>query len=178
MKKAITYIFFVIILFSQNCLAQPSSFRGTFYFNLNDDDDAYKTVTTDEIQSKNIRFLSYDKQSVLKYDTIQKAFSYTTKGLEKKQFAIVYKKDTIYVDYPSLDFGNSVFVKTPIPLKGKSYSFFNEKSYDALHSNCRGKVLTVFYLCDGCLISRYEMIEETKKQLKKYNFLYTINLEK
>jgi hypothetical protein len=178
MEKLITYIFFAIVLISQNCFAQPSPFRGTFFFNLNDDEDKYKPITIDEIESKNIRFLSYNKESIIKYDTIQKAFSFTTKGFENKQFAIVYEKDTIYVDYPSLDFGNSVFIKTPIPLKGKSYSFFSEKIYDAIHSNCRGKVSTIFYLCDGCLIRQYEMTDETKKQLKKYRFLYKINLER
>ena len=179
MKKVITYIFFALVLISQNCFAQPSSFHGTLLFNLNDDEDTYKPITADELESKNIRFLSYDKQSVLKYDTIQKAFSFTTNGFEIKRFAIICKKDTIYIDYPSLDFGNSVFIKTPIPLKGKSFSFFNENTYDAMHSNCRGKVSTIFYLCEGCFISKqYEMPDETKKQIRKKYLTNIIKLEK
>jgi hypothetical protein len=177
MKKAITFIFFALMLISQSGHAQPSPFQGSLFFNLNDDENAYKPLTPDEVKSKNIRFLSYNKRSVVKYDTIQKAFSFTTEAFERKQFAIVYEKDTVYIDYPSIDFGNAVFVKTPIPLKGKSYSFYNDKTYDALHSNGRHKVSTIFYLCEGCLISRYEMTEETKKQLKRYPFPYTINLE-
>jgi len=178
MEKVITYIFFAIVLISQKSFAQPSTFRGTLFFNLNDNEDSYKPINIDEIENKNIRFLSYDKESIIKYDTIQKAFSFTTNGFVNKQFAIVYEKDTIYVDYPSIDFGNSVFIKTPIPLKGKSYSFYSKKIYDAIHSNYRGKVSTIFYLCDGCQIRQYEMTDETKKQLKKYRLLHTINLER
>lgn len=163
-----------MILISQNCFAQPGQFKGTLLFNLNDNTDSYKTITPSEIETKNIRFLSYYKNSVLKYDTTYKAFSFTTSGDEVKVFAIVYKSDTILIDYPSVKLDNSVFIKTPIPLVGKSFSFYNPYIYDAMFSNYRNKISSIFYLCDGCFISKqYEMSVKTKKLIQK-KYLTTI----
>lgn len=165
-----------MVLICNNCFSQPSLFPGTLYFNLNDDEDLYKSITPDELKYKKIHFLSYTKQSAVKYDTIQKAFSFTKKGLESNIFAIVYKNDTIYIDYPSM-VGSSVFIKTPIPLNGKSFSFYNEVTYDALHSNHRVKGYPILYLCDGCRISQYEMPDKRKLQIVKKRLTNIIKLE-
>lgn len=172
-------IFFIIFAFNIDALAQPSLFDGTLLFNLTEKENSWDFMTPDEFENKNIHILSFNKESTLKYDNLNKSFSFTTTGLYAKCFAIVYQKDTIYVDYPSLDFGNSVYVKTPIPLNGKSFSFYNEGTYDAMHSNCRSKVNTVFYLCDVCFISKqYEMPDKTRKQIRKKYLSNIIKLKK
>ncbi len=179
MKKLLKFIFFITVVISQNCFAQPTPFDGTLLFNLNDDVDSYKTITPAEMETKNIRFLSYYKNSTLKYDTLNKAFSFTTTGEERKLFAIVYKGDTIIIDYPSIKSANSVFIKTPIPLKGKSFSFYNEYTYDAMFSNYRGKVYAIFNMCDGCFVSRqYEMPLKTKKLIRMKYLTNIVKLNK
>lgn len=169
----------LITLTYLNVFAQPSDFSGTLLFNLTETENSWNPMSADEIVSRNISFLSFKKNSTLKYDSINNALSYTTDGYEINWLAIVYKKDTIYIDYPSVKLGNSVFVKAPIPLNGKSFSFFNENTYDAMHSNCRGRVNTVFYLCDACFISKqYEMPEKTKMQIRKKYLTNNIKLQK
>jgi hypothetical protein len=158
MKLNIFYIFFVIILTRGQSFAQPTPYGGTFLFNLTEQQYPSKLLTLDDLKNNDIYFLSFDKESVVKYDTVNKAFSFTSKG---------YENDTILIDYPSL-LGVSTFVKMPIPLEsGKSYSFSNQHIYDAIHSNKNKYLNDIFYLCQGCFLSRYEMDEEKIKSLKE-----------
>ncbi len=167
MKKKVLFIFFAILLVCGRGLAQPTPYKGTFLFNLTVQQYPSKLMTVDDLKNKGIRFLSFDNESVIKYDTVYNAFSITAKGFETKHFAIVHKNDTILIDYPSR-LGISIFVKAPIPLKGSSgYSFSNEYIYDAIHSNKNKYLNSIFYLCQGCILSRYEMNDETINGLKE-----------
>lgn len=177
MKPKILYTLFIIFIFSGMGFAQPSPYYGTILFNLTEQQYPSKLITVDDLKSKDIRFLSFDKESIFKYDTINNAFSLTTNGFETKHFAIVYKNDTILIDYPSRK-GVSIFVKVPIPLKGsKGYSFSNEYIYDAISSNKDKYLNSIFYLCQGCLLSRYEMKEEIIKSLKESIHWQTVVLK-
>jgi|SRR5690554_4641655 len=160
--KKLFYILFLTVLISFKGFAQPTPFDGTLLFNLTEKDYPSKHLTIEELKNKNIQFLSTYPNSIIKYDTIKKAFSFTTRGYESKGFAIAYKNDTIYISYPSLH--RDVFVKAPIPLNGKSFSFYNKFTYDAMHSN---RNIEIFNLCQGCMISQYEMSEEIIKQMEK-----------
>lgn len=167
MKLNTLYIFFIIILYCGQGFAQPTPYNGTFLFNLTEQLYPRNLLTVDDLKNKDIYFLSFDKESVIKYDTMNKAFSITTKGFETKHFAIVHKNDTIFIDYSSF-LGVSTFVKMPIPLESsKSYSFSNQYIYDAIHSNKNKYLNDIFYLCQGCFLSRYEMSEEIIKILKE-----------
>lgn len=167
MKLNTLYIFFAFILTCGQCFAQPTPYEGTFLFNLTEQQYPSKILTVDDFKNKDIYFLSFDKESLVKYDTVNKAFSFTSKGYETKHIAIVHKNDTILINYPSL-LGIRIFVKMPIPLEsGKSYSFSSQYIYDAIHSNKNKYLNDVFYLCQGCFLSRYEMNDETKKGLKE-----------
>lgn len=166
MKLNTLYIFFALILICGQSFAQPTPYGGTFLFNLSEHQYPSKLLTVDDLKIKTFT-LSFDKESIVKYDTLNKAFSITTKGFETKHFAIVHKNDTIFIDYPFL-LGVSTFVKTPIPLESnKSYSFSNQYIYDAIHSNKNKYLNDIFYLCQGCFFSRYEMNEEMIKNLKE-----------
>lgn len=177
MKKAYLYICF---LFTYHCVVgQPSPFYGTLLFNLTEESTG-KLITPDEIQSKDIRFFTfqdYNKKAVLRYDTIQKVFSIRMLGFESKLFAIIYKSDTIYIDYPSIN-DKSVYIQAPIPLNGKSYSFFNWTTYDAMYNNCKYNKLIIFYLCSWGALHNYEMTEPRRKQIKKMGRHNIIELEK
>lgn len=178
MKLKILYTLFTIFIFSGMGFAQPSPYYGTILFNLTEQQYPRKLITVDDLKSKDIRFLSFDKESIFKYDTINKAFSLTTNGFETKQFAIIHKNDTLFIEYPSI-LAVSIFVKAPIPLIGtKSYSFSNEYIYDAIHSNKSNYLNSIFYLCQGCFLSRYEMKKETKKRLKNSIHWQTVELKK
>ena len=167
MKLYKLYIIFAIIITCGQVFAQPQPYGGTFLFNLTKQQYPRKLLTVDDLKSNEIQFLSFDKESIVKYDTVNKAFSFTSKGFETKQFAIVYKNDTIFIEYPSL-LSVCTFVKMPIPLESSiSYSFSNQYIYDAIHSNKNKYLISIFYLCQGCFLSRYEMNEETKKGLKE-----------
>jgi hypothetical protein len=167
MKTKILYLLFLVFLFVGQLFAQPAPYYGTFLFNLTEQQYPSKLMTVDDLNKKDIRFLSFDKESIFKYDTINKAFSFTTNGIETKQFAIIHKNDTLFIDYPSI-LAVSIFVKVPIPLDSiKSYSFSNEYIYDAIHSNKNKYLNSIFYLCQSCFLSRYKMNKETKKRLKK-----------
>ena len=86
---------------------------------------------------------------------------------------------SVFIDYPSLPFISSVFIKAPVPLNGKSFSFYNRNTYDAMYTNHIYNNIRVFYLCQGCFLSeQYEMQEETKKGIEKKFFRHTIKLEK
>lgn len=162
--KKLLYLLFLTFFFSVKGLAQPTPFNGTLLFNLTEEEYARKPIITpEEVKSKNIQFLSTYPNSIVKYDTINKAFSFTTYGYEIKDFAIAYKNDTIYISYPSLH--KDVFIKTPIPLNGKSFTFYNKFTYDAMHSNKSD--IKIFNLCQGCIISQYETPEEIIKQIEK-----------
>ncbi len=179
--KAYLYIIFFTWLCNCCIQAQPSPFDGTFLFNLTDDENTGKLITPDEIGSKDIRFFTfqdYNKEAVLKYDTIQKAFSIRMRGFESKLFGIIYKNDTIYIDYPSVSHEKSVYIQAPIPLKGKSYSFFNWTTYDAMYNNCKYNNLNVFYLCSWGALHNYEMAEPKRRQMKKKGRSKIIELEK
>jgi len=179
--KTYLYIIILIVLYGYPALSQPSSFDGTLLFNLTEDENTGILITPNEIQSKDIRFFTfqdYNKKAVLKYDTIQKAFSIKMQGFESKQFGIIYKSDTIYIDYPSVSHGKSVYIQAPIPLKDKSYSFFNSQTYDAMYNNCKFNNLTIFYLCSWGAMQAYEMQEKTNKKLRKRGRTKMIELEK
>lgn len=179
--RACLYIIVVILFYGYPALGQPSPFDGTLLFNLTEDENTGILITPNEIQSKDIHFFTfqdYNKKAVLKYDTIQKAFSIKMQGYESKLFGIIYKSDTIYIDYPSVSHGKSVYIQAPIPLKDKSYSFFNWNTYDAMYNNCKFNNLTIFYLCSWGAMHVYEMQEETNKELKKRGRVKMIELEK
>lgn len=177
MKTVILFTLYLTCLLTGMSFAQPSSYDGTFIFNLTEKEYPSKLITIEELKTKDIRFLSFNKESIVKYDTINKAFSFTSDGFETKQFAIVHKRDTIFIDYPSVK-SVSVCLNTLIPLdKSNGYSFSNENIYDAISSNKNKYFNSIFYLCQGCLLSRYKMKEATKKQLHKYrHILNSINV--
>lgn len=163
MKKIVLLFLF---FFSVKGLTQPTPFNGTLFFNLAEEEEGKyigRAITPEELKNKNIQFLSTDLNSIFKYETINKAFSFTTNGYEIKNFAIAYKNDTIYISYQSLH--KDVFIKTPIPLNGKSFTFYNKFIYDAMHSNKSD--IKIFNLCQGCIISQYETPEEIVKQIEK-----------
>ncbi len=167
MRLNTLYIFFALIFICGQGFAQPTPYDGTFLFNLSEQQYPSKLLTVDDLKNKNIYFLSFDKESIVKYDTLNNAFSITTKGFETKHFAIVHENDTIIIDFPSL-LGVSTFLKMPIPIESsKSYSFSNQYIYDAIHSNKNKYLNDIFYLCQGCFLSRYEMNEEIKKSLNE-----------
>lgn len=167
-----------ILIFYFNGFAQPTPFRGTLLFNLVEKENTGKFINIAEFESRNIRLLSNYEDSKFKYDTIQKAFKFTTNGFEQKELALIYQNDTIFINYPSLRFVSAVFIKTPIPLNGKSFSFYNKNIYDAIHSNHCYDNFGIFYLCQGCFLSEYEMQENRKKQIRRKYFMYEIKLEK
>jgi hypothetical protein len=167
----------LILVFNFNGIGQPTPFRGTLLFNLSEKEyGAFLSIK--ELESRNIRLLSYDKNSEFTYDTIHKAFAFTTNGFEHKEFAITYKSDTVFITYPSLPFLSAVFIKAPIPLNGKSFSFSNKQIYDAIHSNKYYNEFRIFNLCQGCFITEYyAMPEEIEKQISKDIYIYIIKLK-
>jgi hypothetical protein len=166
------------LFFISNVNAQPAPFWGNLLFNFTEKGGFGEFLTIEEFKSKKIQLFSYNKESELKYDTLHKAFSYTTIGFEDKQFAIVYNYDTIFINYPSLPFVGAVFVKAPIPLNGMSFSFNNKYTYDAMHSNHYFNDFRIYYLCQGCFIlDTYSMTEETKKYIRKDLFTNAIKLK-
>ena len=178
MKKI--FIIFYLFAFQFNGIAQPAPYYATLLFNLTEEEYTGDLLTPDDLKSKNITFLSYNENSELRYDMIHKAFAFTTMGFECKDFAIIYNNDTIFINYPSIPFARLVFVKMPIPLNGKSFSFYNEYTYDALNTNHYYNKFSVFYLCQGCWISKqYEMSKEYKEHMREYFLNYnTINMKK
>ncbi len=166
MKKLFYILPFLFLTFQNKVFAQPTPYYGTLFFNLSEIENPYKSLTAKDIEIKDIRFLS-NHPAKLKYDTINKALAITTYGYEIQNFAILYKNDTIYIDYPSREYVKAVYIKTPIPLNGKNFSFYNKFTYDAMHSN--GYETKIFNLCQGCMISQYEMSEETLKRIEKFN---------
>lgn len=176
MKKIITYLLFLIL--NLNGFGQPTPFRGTLLFNLTETEYTGSLIKKEEFISKKIKILSRHKDCELKYDTIHNAFSFTTNGTECKEFAIVYKNDTVFIDYPSLPRVNAVHIMMPIPLNGKSFSFSNKFTYDAMHSNINYNNFNIFYLCQGCFLStQYEMTIETKKRKNKQYFINEVKLK-
>lgn len=166
MKKKTLFIFFAILLICKQGFAQPSPYESTLFFNLTKDDNKWTHIKPKEFESNDIQIMSA-VNSKLKYDTIRKAFSFTTNGFEQKAFAIVHKKDTIYIEYPSTVYTTGVFVVSPIPLNQKSYSFFDWKIYDAMYNNHKHNQLNVFYLCSLGYLHTYEMQNETIERLEK-----------
>lgn len=177
MKKNVTFL--LIIMLNLNGFGQPTPFRGTLLFNLTETEYTGSIIKKEEFLSKKIKILSASKGGELKYDTIHNAFSFTTNGTECKEFAIVFKNDTIYIDYPSLPTVNAVHIMMPIPLNGKNFSFSNKFTYDAMHSNMKYDKFNIFYLCQGCFLSKqYEMTLETKKRKNKKFIINEVKLEK
>lgn len=176
MNKIITFL--LIIILNMKGFGQPTPFKGTLLFNLTETEYTGSLIKKEEFISKKIKILSRQKDSELKYDTIHNAFSFTTNGTELKEFAIVYNNDTIFIDYPSLPRVNEVHILMPIPLNGKSFSFSNEFTYDAMHSNANYNKFKIFYLCQGCFLStQYEMTIETKKKRSKRYLTNEVKLE-
>ncbi len=175
MKHIFTIL--LTLLFNSESNAQPMPFNGTLLFNLTEKGNNGEFLTIEDFKSEKVRLLSYDSESELKYDTVHKAFSFSTTLYDIKEFAIIYNNDTIYISYPSKPNLEAVFVKEPIPLNGTSFSFSNKYIYDALISNHYLNDFGIFYLCQGCHISAiYEMTEETKMYLRKDLFTYQIKL--
>ncbi len=171
--------FMLIFVFHISGYAQPTPFRGTLLFNLAEKEYSGEWINVETYESKQIRLLSKYKDSELSYDTLHKAFAFTTNGAEHKEFAIIYQNDTMFINYPSLPFLAAVYIKSPIPLNGKSFSFSNPFIYDAIHSNKNMNGSRIFYLCQGCLLStQYEMKEEKKQQFNKKHFTFMVNLKK
>jgi hypothetical protein len=173
--------FLLIHLSIFNGIGQPTPFPGTLLFNLSEKEHG-QFFNIEDLENKNIQIMSYNEYSGFRYDTTHKAFAYTTTGFEHKEFIIIYNSDTTFIHYPSLLSLDAVFIKAPIPLNGKSFSFSDKQTYDAIHSNIYYNQFVIFYLCQGCFISDYyEMSEEmkmhSKKALNSYPF-YTIKLRK
>lgn len=146
-------------------VAQPAPYKGTLLFNLTEKEHTGEYIKVEGFKSKKVQLLSFDKESELTYDTLNKAFSFTTKGAVNKSFAIIYNSKTIFIHYPSLP-SLAVKVVMPIPLVGNSFSFYNSHIYDAIHSNKDYNSSRIFNLCQGCFISKeYQMEEKTKKWL-------------
>jgi hypothetical protein len=159
-------------------MGQPAPFKGTILFNLSLKEYG-KYLNSDDLDSMDIRLLAFNKDSEFRYDSLHNAFAFTTVGFEEKEFAIIYKSDTIFINYPSLPILNAVFIKAPIPLKGISYSFSSKQIYDAIHSNKNFNEDRIFNLCHGCFISDYyRMPEEIKTNISKDIFNFTIQLKK
>jgi hypothetical protein len=157
----------VIILFNLNGVAQPAPFRGTLLFNLTEKEHTGTYLRIEDFKTEKVQLLSYNKESKLKYDSINKAFSFTTNGSVMKNFAIVYKKDTVFISYPSLRYLKALSIVMPIPLNGKSFSFYTKYTYDAIHSNESSYFNNIYNLCHGCFISdTYSMSEEEKKEFQ------------
>ncbi len=178
--KKLLYLLFLAFFFSVKGLAQPSWYSGTLLFNFSEEPYIKPNITIDDFKNKTIQLLSSDENSTLKYDTINKAFSFTTKiGYEVKSFAVVHQKDTIFIDFPASGrHKTNVFVKTPIPLSRESFSFFDMKIIDAMIANYQYGKDNTFSLCQYCSFSQYEMEKERKEQLKKLVHLwYAIKLE-
>ena len=175
-KKIITSL--LVLILNLSVFGQPTPFRGTLLFNLTETEYTGNTLKKEDIISKEINLLSRHKGCEFKYDTIHKAFSFTTNGTEYKEFAIVYKKDTVFIDFPSLPSIKAVHIKMPIPLNGKSFSFSNIFTYDAMHSNMSYNDSNIFYLCQGCFIStQYEMPIETQNRKNKKYFVNEVKLK-
>lgn len=166
MIKLFYILVFLLLSFHNKGISQPTPYNATLLFNLSEIENPYKSLTVKDLEIKGIYFLS-NQPAKLKYDTINKAFAFTAYGYEIQNFAIIYKKDTIYIDYPSREYIKAVFIKTPIPLNGKSFAFYNKFTYDAMHSN--NYDTNNFYLCQGCIISQYEMPEQLLKKIEKFN---------
>jgi hypothetical protein len=166
------------------CLsAQAQGYLGTFLFNMVDEGPPRRLITVHDITTRNIKFLSADSNSVITYDTVYNAFSFTTYGREQKYFGIVYKNDTIVINYPSYRQYRYYFFKSPsIPLNGNSYSFYNKSSYDYLSSKMRPEkpiqdaVLSREDKMSTDLFSEYGMEEKTKDTIKKH-LIYAIEFK-
>ncbi len=156
----------IVLLLTICCTVNAQRFQGTFLFNLIE--NSGNLITTQDIKSKNIKFLSSDSNSVIKYDSLRKAFSFTTRGYDKKYLGIVYEHDTIFIAYPSYPTISTYFLKTPIPLNGNSFSFYSEQDSDQIpiYPNNNG-VLTEYIYHNDILSETYKMKEETKNILKK-----------
>lgn len=157
-------ILFLII--SINMYAQPGWYPAKLYFNLTERTDKKIDISVDNITNKNVRFLSDDEGAIIKYDSIKRAFSYSTrKGLELRSFAIVYHNDTTFIDFPAIE-RMSVFIKSPIPLDGNNYSFYDVKTLDIMLANRIYDNNNIFYLNSGWQISTYRMKEENEVRLR------------
>ena len=177
MQKTASSVKFLLPLFTilslvinpKNVNGQPQPFPGTLFFNLTEKEHSGNFLSPEELESKNIKILSYDSVTTqFRYDTIHNSFSVTTDGFERKVFAISFNSDTIIIDYPAKPFANSVCIISPIPLNGRSFSFYNKLTYDALHSNHNRNKFNIFYFCLNCSITdTYAMPEERKAVLKK-----------
>lgn len=158
----------IVLLLSICCTAKAQRTQGTFLFNLVEIENSGNLITVQDIKSKNIKFLSSDSNSVIKYDSLQKAFSFTTRGYEKKFLGIVYEHDTIFLTYPTYPTIATYFLKTPIPLNGNSFSFYSEQDANnsPIYPNNNGVLIDNLYY-NEILSERYQMKEETKNILKR-----------
>lgn len=96
MKLNTLYIYFAIILTFRQGFSQPTPYGETFLFNLlTEQQYLSKLLTVDYFKSKAIQFLTFDKETIVKYKTVNNGFSITPKGFETKHFAIVQKN--IYI---------------------------------------------------------------------------------
>lgn len=157
---------FLALALAVNASAQPAPYRGTLLFNLSL--DLWQPLSPQEIKKMDIKFLSWDKEATLHYDTLNKHFVYSERGFDSKCLYLVYRGDTVTVRYASVR-GIDFNLLAPIPLDRKSYAFDSPVIYDAIHSNTRiyGRTdyLETFSMCRGCLISLYE--DQTEKREQK-----------
>lgn len=167
------------------CLsAQAQGYLGTFLFNMVDEGPPRRLITVRDITTRDIKFLSADSNSVITYDTVYNAFSFTTYGREQKYFGIVYENDTIVINYPSYRQYRYYFFKSPsIPLNGNSYSFYHNSSYDYLSSTLMMKekstqdtVLTCDNKTTIDFFGEYGMEEKNERQVKKH-LIYAIEFK-
>lgn len=157
---------FLALTLAVNASAQPAPYRGTLLFNLSL--DLWKPLSPEEIKKMGLKFLSWDKEASLHYDSLNKYFVYSERGFDSKCLYLVYRGDTVTVRYASVR-GIDFHVLAPIPLDRKSYAFDSPVIYDAIHSNTRQSgrpdCLPVFQMCRGCFISLYE--DQTEKWEQK-----------
>ena len=125
---SLLYLFIVMPVFSQ------ASWRGQLYFNLINEKG--EKITTTDFENKKIKILILNKdRDGLTYDKIEKSFVYHSNNItEYRSFYMVIEKDTLKIEFPGLP-NKSIFVKKPIELKTKVYSFFSNTILNFMTEN-------------------------------------------
>lgn len=175
--KIIETAFILLFLFPFYGTSQPTPFMGSLYFNLTEAKDYGPSVTRDDVRSGKIRFFAQYPQSSLTYDSLQKAFCIRTYGIAEKCFAILYQGDTSYISFASLESLKGLQIGMPIPLNGKSFSFYNRQIFDVIQSNKADYFLKIFSLCAGCILNAtYEMDSKTSRRWAQRKYWVELRL--
>jgi hypothetical protein len=172
-------IIIATVSFISYASAQPSWYAGTIIFKLNKDTipGIENLLTNKSTDFRELKFMSPDQEGHITYDTLADVFKYSTKkGYNYKSLAIIYKSDTIYINFPSIEHRfQTVSIGSAIPLSNISYSFYDDKIVDVMVSNGRFSVDSIFYLCKNCSLLDFKMEEKElkrlKRQVKKWNLI-------